>query len=156
MFVTNHVLSGVLIGRLFERRPISAFFVGLASHLALDAIPHWGCALTTEADRHEFLRYAQRDGLFALAAAFGAVVAVDERSRPATLAAIAGTVLLDADKPVVYFLWRNPFPRVVRHLHARVQRESPHGMRNEIAFGLSCALADALIAAHGRRRTVAG
>jgi len=154
MFVTNHVLSGVLIGRLFERRPISAFFVGLASHLALDAVPHWGCALTTEADRDQFLRYAQRDGLLALAAVFGAVGAVDERSRPATLAAMAGTVLLDADKPLIHFLRWNPFPRVVEHFHARLQRESPHGMRNEVAFGLSCALAGALIAAHGRRRSV--
>ncbi|HMK62652.1 MAG TPA: hypothetical protein VEG62_08760 [Acidimicrobiales bacterium] len=152
MFVTNHVLSGVVIGRLLERRPISAFFVGLASHLVLDAVPHWGCALTAEADRHRFHRYAQRDGLLGLAAAFGVVVAVDGRSRPATLAAIAGTVLLDADKPMVHFLRRNAFPRVVRRIHARVQRESRQGMPIEVAFGLSFALADAAIAVHGRRR----
>ena len=29
MFVTNHVLSGVVIGRLLERRPVAAFVVGV-------------------------------------------------------------------------------------------------------------------------------
>ena len=43
MFVTNHVLSGVVIGRLLERHPVSAFVVGVGSHLALDMVPHWGC-----------------------------------------------------------------------------------------------------------------
>ena len=45
MFVTNHVLSGVVIGRLLERRPLAAFAVGVGSHLALDMVPHWGCEL---------------------------------------------------------------------------------------------------------------
>jgi hypothetical protein len=155
MFVTNHVLSGVVIGRLFERRPVSAFFIGLASHLALDAVPHWGCDLRTEADRQQFLHHATRDGLLGLVAVAGAVAAVDRRARPATVAAIAGAVLLDVDKPMIHF-WRwNPYPRVVRRIHGRVQRESPQGMPNEVAFGLSCAVADALIAAHGRRRHAA-
>ena len=47
MFVTNHVLSGVVVGRLLERHPVAAFVVGVGSHLALDMVPHWGC----EADR---------------------------------------------------------------------------------------------------------
>ena len=33
MFVTNHVLSGVVIGRLLKRHPVSAFVVGVGSHL---------------------------------------------------------------------------------------------------------------------------
>jgi hypothetical protein len=36
MFVTNHVLSGVVVGRLLERHPVAAFVVGVGSHLALD------------------------------------------------------------------------------------------------------------------------
>ena len=43
MFVTNHVLSGVVIGRLLEQRPVTAFAAGVGSHLVLDWVPHWGC-----------------------------------------------------------------------------------------------------------------
>ena len=153
MFATNHVLSGVVVGRIFERRPVAAFVAGVASHLALDMVPHWGCQLNSPEGRKQFFRYAQRDGLLGLAVAIGATAAVDRRARVATVAAIAGATLLDADKPAIYFWKRNPFPRVVRRIHTQVQNESPEGMPNEIAFGLTCALADAVIALHGRRRT---
>jgi hypothetical protein len=41
MLVTNHVLSGALIGAVV-RRPLPAFTLGVASHFALDTVPHWG------------------------------------------------------------------------------------------------------------------
>ena len=41
MLVTNHVLSGAAIGAAV-RRPVPAFLLGVASHFALDAAPHWG------------------------------------------------------------------------------------------------------------------
>ena len=41
MLLTNHVLSGAVIGAL-ARRPVPAFAAGVASHFVLDAIPHWG------------------------------------------------------------------------------------------------------------------
>ena len=41
MLVTNHVLSGSVIGAVV-RRPAAAFALGVASHFALDATPHWG------------------------------------------------------------------------------------------------------------------
>lgn len=154
MFVTNHVLSGVAIGRVFEQRPGTAFAVGVASHLALDMVPHWGCKLRTVDDWQQFLRYAQRDGVLGLVAALGALAAVDRKARLATFAAIAGATLLDADKPAMYFWRKNPFPRAVRRIHAWAQNESPEGMPNEILFGVSCALADAVIAVQGRRRVV--
>jgi hypothetical protein len=152
VFATNHVLSGVVIGRVLERRPVAAFVVGVVSHLALDMVPHWGCQLEEPEEWHRFVRYARRDGLLGLAVSLGATAAVHPRARVATVAAIAGATLLDADKPAVYFWGRNPFPRVVRRLHTRAQNESPGGMPNEIAFGLSCAVVDALIAVRGRRR----
>ncbi len=152
MFVTNHVLSGVVIGRLLERRPVTAFVVGLASHLALDMVPHWGCEMRSVEGRALFLRYAQRDGLVSLATAAGAIAAVDRRVRPATVAAIAGAALLDADKPVIHFFGRNPFPRFVRRIHARAQNESPRGLPKEFAFGVSCAAVDVIITTRGRRR----
>ena len=41
MLVTNHVLSGAVIGAT-TRRIVPAFLLGIASHFALDAAPHWG------------------------------------------------------------------------------------------------------------------
>src|ERR1700728_4818444 len=41
MLVTNHVLSGAVIGAAV-RRPAPAFALGVASHFVLDAVPHWG------------------------------------------------------------------------------------------------------------------
>jgi hypothetical protein len=41
VLLTNHVVSGALIGAV-ARRPLPAFAVGVASHFALDALPHWG------------------------------------------------------------------------------------------------------------------
>ena len=41
VLVTNHVLSGAFIGRAAPG-PVSAFAAGVASHFALDAVPHWG------------------------------------------------------------------------------------------------------------------
>ncbi len=153
MFVTNHVLSGVVIGRLLERHPVSAFVVGVGSHLALDMVPHWGCEQGTAAGKQLFLRYATRDGLVGLFAMGCAAAAVDRRARTATVAAMVGASLLDADKPAMHFFGRNPFPMVVRRIHSRAQNESPQGLPNEIVFGLACAIADAALAVNGRRRS---
>jgi hypothetical protein len=152
MFVTNHVLSGVVIGRLLHRHPVTAFVVGVGSHLALDTVPHWGCDKSTADGRQLFLRYAKRDGLLGLFTMMCAAGAVDRRARAATVAAMAGAALLDADKPVVHYFGRNPFPRAVRRIHARAQNESPQGLPNEIVLGLSCAITDAVVAVNFRRR----
>jgi hypothetical protein len=152
MFVTNHVLSGVVVGRLLERRPVAAFVVGVASHLVLDMVPHWGCDVRQPAGERLFLRYATRDGLLGLAALALVAGAAGRRARPATLAAMAGAALLDLDKPMLHFFGRNPFPGPVRRLHSAVQNESERGMPNEVAFGASCAVADAVIVLRGRRR----
>ncbi len=40
MILATHVIAGAAIGRLTEN-PLLAFALGLASHLVLDAIPHW-------------------------------------------------------------------------------------------------------------------
>lgn len=150
MFVTNHVLSGVLIGRVASRRPAAAFALGVGSHLVLDAIPHWGCDTALPDGTDRFLRVAKRDGLLGLALLTVATVAVERRARAATVAAMAGAVLLDLDKPCWYFLRIQPFPDVVNRLHARVQNESPSGMRSEFAYGIAFAVVDAAVTA-GRR-----
>ena len=142
MFVTNHVLSGVLIGRLLEKRPGAALLVGVASHLVLDAIPHWGCIRYQPGGTERFLTVARRDGVLGLAAMASAALAVGPSARTATVAAMAGAVVLDLDKPFLYFLGVNPFPAVVQELHRRIQNESPGGMPNELRFGAAFALAD--------------
>jgi hypothetical protein len=152
MFVTNHVLSGVVIGRLLERHPVVAFVAGVGSHLALDMVPHWNCDRKQTDHRDLFLRYARRDGLLGAATVAAISVAAGRQARPAMMAAIAGAALLDADKPMLHFWGRNPFPSAVRRVHDWVQNESPQGMSNELAFGLSCAVADAVIVVRGRRR----
>ena len=64
MLLTNHVLSGALIGAR-ARGPEQAFAAGVASHFVLDAIPHWGDWGT----KRRFLRVAVADGLVSLAVA---------------------------------------------------------------------------------------
>ncbi len=150
MFVTNHVLSGVLIGRAASRRPATAFVLGVGSHLVLDAIPHWGCDAAVPGGADRFLRVAKRDGLLGLALMTVATAAVERRARAATVAAMAGAVLLDLDKPCWYFLRIRLFPHAVNRIHARVQNESPSGMRNEFAYGIAFAVADVVVTA-GRR-----
>src|SRR5580692_4714711 len=105
VLLTNHVLSGALIGAL-ARRPLPAFAAGVASHFVLDAMPHWG----RWDSRSQFLHVAVPDGLISLAAmgAFAAVSPPDRR--PAVLAGMAGAALPDLDKPTrLWFGW-SPWP----------------------------------------------
>lgn len=150
VFVTNHVLSGVLIGRATEGKPTVAFLVGIASHLVLDSFPHWGCDTCEEGGAERFLTIAKRDGVLGLATVAAATFVVDRRFRVATVAAMAGAVLLDLDKPFLYFFGLNPFPAVVNRLHKQVQNESPDGMVNEIGYGIVFAAADAIATSVGR------
>ena len=63
VLLTNHVLSGALIGAVV-RRPVPAFAAGVASHFVLDAVPHWG----DWGSIRRFLQVAVPDGLIGLAA----------------------------------------------------------------------------------------
>ena len=145
MFVTNHVLSGVVIGQLLARRPVTAFAVGVASHLALDAVPHWGCDTYTPEGSARFLRAARVDGLLSLGAMGLGLACVRRGSRLATMAAVAGAVVLDVDKPAKHFFGLDPFPRFVSRVHARIQNESPDGFRRELAWGLAFVGMDATV-----------
>ncbi len=121
MLLTNHVLSGALIGAL-ARRPLPAFAAGVASHFVLDAVPHWG----DWGSQHRFLRVAVPDGLTSLAA-MGAIAAVSSSDRRmAVLAGMAGAALPDIDKPAnLWFGW-SPFPAAIDRFHSGIQREASH------------------------------
>jgi hypothetical protein len=131
VLVTNHVLSGALIGAV-TRRPTVAFALGVASHFALDATPHWGA---WGDDKSVFMRVAIRDGLTGLAV-MGALTALAQPSaRVSVLAGMAGAALPDLDKPSVVFFGRSPFPRVVDKFHTDIQREASDRFPVEVAAG---------------------
>ena len=152
MLLTNHVLSGALIGAL-ARRPLPAFAVGVASHFVLDAAPHWG---DWDSIGH-FLRVAVADGLVSLAAMGALAALAPAERRPAVVAGMTGAALPDADKPALLFLGRSPFPAAVDRFHGRIQREAPDRAPLELLAAGALALA-ALAALRWRRpaRAAAG
>jgi len=119
VLLTNHVLSGALIGAL-ARRPASAFAAGVASHFVLDAVPHWG----DWGSIRRFLQVAVPDGLISLGAMGTIAALAPAERRPAVLAGMIGAVLPDIDKPAKLWFGRSPWPRVVDEFHRRIQPEA--------------------------------
>ncbi len=129
MLVTNHVLSGALVGAACPG-PVSAFLTGAASHFTLDALPHWG-----DVDWEEMVPIGVRDGLTGL----GVIAILGHRARAGArlrvLAGIAGACLPDLDKPAILFFGRSPFPDRFDDFHLRIQRESRDRMPQELLVG---------------------
>jgi hypothetical protein len=128
LLVTNHVLSGALIGALV-RRPVPAFALGVASHFALDAAPHWG---NLDGGPEQFLRIAVRDGLTGLAAIAVLAAVTPRRRRAAVLAGMAGAALPDLDKPSMLWFGRSPWPEPVNRVHEGIQNEAPDRFAREM------------------------
>jgi hypothetical protein len=156
MFTTNHVLSGVIIGRALKGRPVMAFLAGVGSHLLLDAVPHWGCDRRAPGGEDRFLRAAKRDGLLGIGTMTVATLAAEPPVRAAVVAAMVGAVLLDLDKPSEYFFGGNPYPASVRRLHAWVQNEAANGLANEVVAGIGLAVFDAVLLGRGRAQWHSG
>ena len=147
VLLTNHVLSGALIGAL-TRRPLPAFAAAVASHFVLDAVPHWGEWGSTR----RFLQAAVPDGLVSLAV-MGALAAVSPADRrPAVVAGMSGAVLPDLDKPAKLWFGGSPFPGAVDRFHSRIQREAAGRAHLELlaAAGLACAALAAIRAGRPR------
>lgn len=130
MLITNHVLSGAVIGAL-TRRPAVALALGAASHFALDAVPHWG----KWGSDSRFLRVAIRDGLAGLGVMGALAAAAPPEARLSVVAGMAGATLPDLDKPAVIYLGHSPFPRAVDKFHAAIQREARSRWWVEVAAG---------------------
>ena len=145
MLVTNHVLSGALVGALIGR-PLPAFAAGVVSHFSLDVVPHWGVH-----DYDEFLAVAVRDGLAGLGAIAVLGAMAQPARRPAVLAGMAGAAFPDLDKPSRLFFKRSPFPRALDEFHMRIQREDPSRMRQELAVGAGLLLAAGALLRRRRR-----
>ena len=151
MLLTNHVLSGALIGTL-ARRPAPAFAVGVASHFVLDAVPHWG----KWGSRRKFLRVAVPDGLISLAA-MGAITALaPAERRPAVLAGMTGAALPDIDKPTGLFFGWSPFPAAVDSFHRRIQPEAAGRAHIELLAAGAFAAALTVLRGNGGRRPRGG
>jgi hypothetical protein len=147
MLITNHVLSGAVIGAV-ARRPVPAFGAGIASHFVLDAVPHWG----KWRNREHFMHIAVRDGLTGLAAMAAITAIAPPTTRAAVLAGMAGAALPDLDKPSVIYFGRSPFPRVVNEFHGAIQDEAQGRAHIEAGAALVFGLATlALLRAHARR-----
>jgi MYXO-CTERM domain-containing protein len=129
MLVTNHVLSGAIIGAVVQG-PMSAFALGVVSHYALDTVPHWGKFQTLPGG---LLRVAVPDGLTGLAAIGAFAVIAPRDRRLSVLAAMAGAALPDIDKPSRLFFKRSPFPRAVDNFHSAIQDEAPDRAHYELA-----------------------
>jgi hypothetical protein len=155
MLVTNHVLSGAVIGAAV-RRPLPALAIGVASHFALDALPHWG---KWESEQ-QFLRVAVADGLTGLAAMgviTRAVLRTPANGRTKLVASVvlgmAGAALPDLDKPAHIIFKRKLWPDAVNRFHSRIQDEEPHRfVSHELVAAAGFALsAAALIKRRGVR-----
>lgn len=119
MLLTNHVLSGAVIGAVV-RRPVPAFVLGVASHFALDAVPHWG----NWRDQRQFLQVAVPDGLTALATMAALAAASPPGRRTAVAAGMLGAALPDVDKPTQLWFGFSPWPAAVGHFHSHIQDEA--------------------------------
>ncbi|HEY1625896.1 MAG TPA: hypothetical protein VGG16_19065 [Streptosporangiaceae bacterium] len=145
MLVTNHVLSGALIGAVV-RRPLPALAMGVVSHFVLDMVPHWG----NWDDEEQFLRIAVRDGLAGLAAIGIITAATPPERRLAVLAGMAGAAAPDLDKPARLWFGHSPWPAAVDRFHSAIQNEAPGRLRYELAT--MAAMATGLATARARRR----
>ncbi|HLT69233.1 MAG TPA: hypothetical protein VKZ72_03645 [Acidimicrobiales bacterium] len=150
MFITNHALAGALIG-LVVPHPGAAFVAGLASHVAMDRVLHWG---DERVGWDEFVRVARVDGTVGLGVSgLALAAAAPALARPSVAAGIAGACLIDMDKAGEHFFGRSPFPAAVDRFHARIQNERPIGL---VVEALAAAgLAAALVALRRRRRRAA-
>ncbi len=134
MLVTNHVLSGAVIGAVSPdvRQAVS---LGFLSHFVLDGLPHFGV------DDAHLMRVAVPDGLLGLAA-IGVIARATPRARLApVLGGIAGACLPDLDKPARQFFGRSPFPAWFDRVHARIQDEEVHRFTVEVATAAVCGVA---------------
>ena len=138
MLVTNHVLSGAIIGAV-SPGPVSAFAAGVVSHFLLDTVPHWG-----DVDFDEMVPIGVRDGLTGLAAMALLHRATPPGRRLRVLAGMSGAAFPDLDKPSQLFFGRSPFPAAWDDFHVRIQREDQDRMPQELVVGatlLAAALA---------------
>lgn len=152
MFITNHVLAGAIAGSVCRRRPVVAFGLGFATHVVMDMTPHWG---NPQIGRDGFYAVAKRDGLLGLAT-LALITVAGVPPRQALVAGMAGAAILDSDKPGEFFFGVNPLPAWMDRIHKQIQRESPEGLRTELAAGTALAAIVVAVLVRARRTSPVG
>jgi hypothetical protein len=141
VLITNHVLSGALIGAV-ARTPARALALGVVSHFVLDAVPHWG----DWGSQQRFLKVAIVDGLAGLAVMGTATAMAPPERRAAVLAGMVGAAVPDLDKPARLWFGRSPWPDAVNRFHSAIQDEASDRFGRELKFMVAFAAAVALTA----------
>lgn len=141
MMVTTHAALGALIGR-YTKTPGRAALLGVASHLLLDSIPHWGTR-----EKASFLTVARIDGIAMATVATTLTLLTPARYRLQVAAGIFGAILPDLEKPVHHLLDLPLFPRQVTHFLGKIQqgREKPHRLPAETLAAITTTYAAARI-----------
>jgi len=127
VLITNHVVCGALVG-LASPGPATAFGLGVVSHFAMDAVPHWG-----DPNHQVFLRVAVVDGLVGLATMALVARMTPPEQRTKVVAGMLGACFPDSDKPSDLFFGGSPFPVALDRFHEAIQDESPKRMPQEFA-----------------------
>jgi hypothetical protein len=135
VFITNHALAGAAIG-LVVRRPVPAFVAGVASHLVMDVMLHWG---DERLEWEEFVEVARVDGTVGLAVCASALASAPRGARVPMAAAILGACIIDMEKPSRHFFGHSPFPAGFDRFHGRIQTERPLGWIVEAVAGATLA-----------------
>jgi len=148
VLVTNHVLSGAVLGYVAPSPPVS-FAAGVLSHFLLDAVPHWG-----DRPLDEVMGIAVADGLVGATTMAVITLTSDRERRARVFAGMAGAAFPDMDKPSSVFFGSSPFPASFDDFHGRIQRESSRRMPQEILVGLAGMLAVAALARRAGHRTL--
>lgn len=125
MLITNHVLAGAVVGHVAPG-PVSAFAVGVASHFAMDAVPHWG-----DGPLRDVLHIAVADGLIGGSLLLLVARATSRERRTTVVAGMLGAAFPDSDKPWDLFVGGSPFPAGFDRFHAGIQTESPRRLPQE-------------------------
>lgn len=144
MLITNHVLAGTLVGVRAPSLPL-ALGLGLASHFAMDTVPHWGVD-----DQDEYLRVARIDGLTGLGVSAAVLAAAPAADRVRIAGGIFGACFPDTNQVSAHFFGRTFHPAWFDGFHNVIQTE--HGwLRQEVivAGALSVVVVAALV---NRRR----
>lgn len=139
MLLTNHTLTGILIG-LVEPNPAIGFPLGVGSHLALDMTPHFGPARPWDWRDPRFLIVGSLDFASTLALTAAAIWLVPDRA-VSIAAAVFGATLPDLTYiPLILFTkervcrWLPWYKPMLRFLGRIQWYERPPGLITEVVW----------------------
>jgi hypothetical protein len=157
MILSTHAIVGAAIGSLMPHHPALGFACGVASHFAIDAIPHWDYSLRSisiKPAQGSALRFnwsLGRDlGLISFDALGGLTVALWLYATPAAglavLLAALGAMLPDPLQLVHRLYPREPLATLQRFhvwIHSKRKLTWPLGVSSQLSFVVSvvCSLA---------------